>query len=233
VSSSSYQDTTQTNTNTDTQNNTSSTLAISNVSVNPKEFAPTGTIYYTISKPAYVTLVVYNRSLIPVRTLESGVKKSAGSYSILWDGKDSQGFEVEDIVYSFKITAEDLSGLLESHAAGTINMSPATFSVNVVSASPLPYNPKGQAGGLNPLTITYSLSATAKVTASIYDSNGNLVKELFKDNLISSGTNTITWDGLDYRNARVTSGSYQIRITAKKDSGRQSQSTMDIVIKVK
>lgn len=203
---------------------------ISNVSVNPRKFAPSGTINYTISEPSRVTLVIYNRMLVPVRTLESNVQKNAGNYSVAWDGKDSQGFEVDDVVYTYKITAVDKEGLLAEPATGIINVDAAPFTVTAISVSPTVYTPRGAAGGLNPATVTYTLPVNAKVSAVILSSDGKLVRKVITDVESKSGVNTITWHGTDYNNAMVTPGTYTCKITAVNGSGRQSNSSINIVV---
>jgi flagellar basal-body rod modification protein FlgD len=62
-------------------------------------------------------------------------------------------------------------------------------------------------------------SSAADVSVEIVDQNGETVRELSAANL-SSGENTISWDGCDEQGHRLEAGSYTIRVTAKDSNGQ-------------
>lgn len=64
----------------------------------PNPFNPTTTIKYSIDKTGIVKLNVYNVLGKKVRTIVNG-KKSAGIYSVLWDGTDDNGNKVASGIY--------------------------------------------------------------------------------------------------------------------------------------
>jgi len=67
--------------------------------------------------------------------------------------------------------------------------------------------------------LVFSLDSDAtNVAITIYDSDGNEVKTITATDL-SSGTNTITWDGTDDDGSAVDDGSYTYEVSALDSSG--------------
>jgi len=64
---------------------------------------------------------------------------------------------------------------------------------------PNPFNPE--------TTIKYSLKNNSKVTLSIYNTKGQLVKELI-NSIVSAGLHSIVWNGKDIQGSFVSSGIY-------------------------
>jgi flagellar hook assembly protein FlgD len=89
-------------------------VEIRDVSDSPDSFSPnndgfydTTSISYTLSKTAFVSIVVRGPSGAVVRTLLNGVSRQAGGNATTWDGKDDQGGVVPDGLYSYTIQAND------------------------------------------------------------------------------------------------------------------------------
>jgi len=68
----------------------------------PNPFNPTTTIRYTLSTSGYTSLTVSNMLGQPVKTLLQS-KQPAGSYSVDWDGTNSDGAEVSSGVYFYSL----------------------------------------------------------------------------------------------------------------------------------
>jgi hypothetical protein len=68
---------------------------------------------------------------------------------------------------------------------------------------PNPFNPS--------TTIEYQIPKTAKVNISIFDINGQLVKELLHETQ-TEGLHRVTWDGTDQHNQPVASGIYIYKV---------------------
>jgi hypothetical protein len=68
----------------------------------PNPFNPSTTIRYRLDGPTELTLRVYNLKGQLVRELVSG-SRTAGDYSIVWDGTDSQGRQVASGVYHLRM----------------------------------------------------------------------------------------------------------------------------------
>lgn len=70
----------------------------------PNPFNPTTTLEYGLAAPERVTISVYNINGELVRTLVND-RKSAGWYSVEWDGRNQSGSPVASGVYLSKMTA--------------------------------------------------------------------------------------------------------------------------------
>jgi hypothetical protein len=71
---------------------------------------------------------------------------------------------------------------------------------------PNPFNPS--------TTIRFALQETGKVTVSVYDIQGRLVKSLVNNSEQSAGTYEVNWDGTDSNGNKVTSGIYFTKMSA-------------------
>jgi FlgD Ig-like domain len=74
----------------------------------PNPFNPTTTIEFSTPAAGSVRLAVYDVSGRRVRTLVNGVRE-AGSYQIVWDGRDERGLRVGSGVYFYKLDAREAS----------------------------------------------------------------------------------------------------------------------------
>ena len=68
----------------------------------PNPFNPQTTIGYTLPNADFTKLVIYNMAGQKIRTLISE-QKSAGSHSILWDGRDDNGNQVSSGIYIYHL----------------------------------------------------------------------------------------------------------------------------------
>lgn len=85
---------------------------LSSLSLTPRVFSPTGSfasrqigIGFTLSRPAPVTLRIYNRAGRMVQEVASGQAMNAGSNLLRWDGKDRRGEFVADGIYMVTVEA--------------------------------------------------------------------------------------------------------------------------------
>jgi flagellar hook assembly protein FlgD len=77
----------------------------------PNPFNPVTTIGFKVQGsrfkvPLPTTLTIYNILGQKVRTLVDEPKR-AGSYEVIWDGKDNKGEEVASGIYFYQLRAED------------------------------------------------------------------------------------------------------------------------------
>ena len=70
----------------------------------PNPFNPTTAIKYNLPESNYVTLKIYNMLGQEIRTLVSG-QANAGSYNVVWNGKDNFGHSVSSGAYIYQIVA--------------------------------------------------------------------------------------------------------------------------------
>ena len=68
----------------------------------PNPFNPTTTISYGIPQLSNVNISIYNILGERVQTLYHGIK-SAGSYQVMWNGKNEQGITVTSGVYFYQM----------------------------------------------------------------------------------------------------------------------------------
>jgi len=77
------------------------------MSAYPNPFNPTTIIGFTISQPAPVSLAVYNIRGQQVRGLISGEGLSAGTHTVVWDGKNNSGGDVASGLYLCQLSTGD------------------------------------------------------------------------------------------------------------------------------
>ena len=70
----------------------------------PNPFNPTSTIRYQLPENAKVMISIYNSLGQKIRTLVNA-NMDAGSYNVLWDGKDNNGRKVTSGVYLYRMEA--------------------------------------------------------------------------------------------------------------------------------
>jgi N-acetylneuraminic acid mutarotase len=75
----------------------------------PNPFNPTTTIQYSLSAAANVTLRIYNLLGQEVVTLADG-EYGAGTFRVVWDGRNAAGTPVGSGVYFYSLTAKSASG---------------------------------------------------------------------------------------------------------------------------
>jgi hypothetical protein len=71
----------------------------------PNPFNPSTTIRFALAEEGLVDLSVYNVLGQRIRTLISE-KKTVGSYSVVWDGRDEKGIKVASGVYLYRLETE-------------------------------------------------------------------------------------------------------------------------------
>ena len=71
----------------------------------PNPFNPTTTISFSLPKEAPVTFEIYNMLGVKIRTLMAGQTKSAGLYTVAWDGRNDAGVSMSSGVYLYRINA--------------------------------------------------------------------------------------------------------------------------------
>jgi hypothetical protein len=72
----------------------------------PNPFNPATEIAYSLSRPGYVSLVVFNTSGKVVRTLVAGFQ-SAGHHFANWDGTSDEADRVPSGIYFYRLTTEE------------------------------------------------------------------------------------------------------------------------------
>lgn len=76
----------------------------------PNPFNPSTTIRYSVPKTSPVVLTIYDILGHEIRTLVNTVK-TAGTYSIVWNGDDNRGVPVSSGLYFYRIRAGQYSDM--------------------------------------------------------------------------------------------------------------------------
>ncbi|MEA2461652.1 MAG: hypothetical protein QOH90_1829, partial [Actinomycetota bacterium] len=84
--------------------------------------------------------------------------------------------------------------------------------ITEVSDSPDPFTPNGD-GTKDKVVFKWTLDEKAVVTVKIFNTNGHLVRDLMRENLIP-GVWTIPWNGKDNFKHALAPGTYNYRIRA-------------------
>jgi len=141
-----------------------SDVKISKTSFNPSLGEEIAFCYY-LSKPAKVSVLVYDPDHGLIRMLAAEKDVNAGGQTIIWDGKDVDGNLVPDEAYFFTIMVEDGSGAKEVY-------DPTTFSGgaghDITTAD---INPQSQ-------TITYKMPEMGRVMIRMGIQGGPLMNQL-------------------------------------------------------
>jgi flagellar basal-body rod modification protein FlgD len=66
----------------------------------------------------------------------------------------------------------------------------------------------------------------SKVTVSVYDEQGNLVKTIEQEGSFDEGMNEITWDGTDTNGTQVPEGEYTFKVSAEDAEGDRVEASM-------
>ena len=164
---------------------------LSNVRTSKSSFNPSRgeevAIYYNLSKPAKVTVHVYDpdRGLIMTMTTEKYI--THGEQTIIWDGKDMDGNVVPDEAYFFTILSVDERGNKEIY-------DPTTFSGgeehDITKAD---INIQSQ-------TVTYKMPEMGRVMIRIGIQSGPLLNTLVDWKPRVKGMITEYWNGKDKDN---------------------------------
>ena len=72
----------------------------------PNPFNPTTTIKYSIADDSNVKLIIYDLLGKEISTLINDEEKSAGAYSVIWNGKNKFGNEVSSGLYFYRLITE-------------------------------------------------------------------------------------------------------------------------------
>jgi flagellar hook assembly protein FlgD len=92
----------------------------------PTRFDPTtdngATISYTLSKPASVTVDIYDFSNNLIKNVVTNVSQLQGSNSVIWDGKNDSGNFAYPDVYRYKITATDSNSVTGPEVTGVVQV---------------------------------------------------------------------------------------------------------------
>ena len=102
-----------------------------------------------------------------------------------------------------------------------------TAAIDGIDCQPRAFAPAGGGGGLRDRTdISFDLTAAADVTVRVYSASGRLERVIARDQPMSSGRQSLSWNGRDEDGKVVASGLYVVVVT---EGGRQSEKIVAVV----
>ncbi len=113
--------------------------------------------------------------------------------------------DVSDGIYYYRLKQIDFSGAFEysGEIEVLVDFTPQSFELS--QNFPNPFNPT--------TTIQFQVPEASDVTIVIYDMLGQIVKELFVEN-VQAGNYSVEWNGVNNSGLKMSSGSYIYRMTA-------------------
>ena len=193
------------------------------VSANPGSFDPTlnqtTTVNYSLNTSASLRVNVMQGSTT-VKTLRTLSQQSAGSYQLVWDGRDSNGNLMGVGSYTVQVYATNGAGSDTESASVSIVSNTTVTAPNItnVYANPTPFNPNN----VN-TRVYFTLDKTATVSVSILDGSST-VKNLVSSTSLGAGTYYYEWNGRDSNGNLVSDKVYTARVTASNSAGSDTES---------
>ncbi|MHB9038499.1 MAG: hypothetical protein ACYC64_17745 [Armatimonadota bacterium] len=175
-------------------------------------------IFYKMSAPAQEGMV--NISIGGIKTVQGTANRGQNTLANVWDGSTNSGNYVDGGPYGLTFNVAPLSGqvgpmlnLSANHAPEFTPASPSNETLTIDAYIDEP--------------VRRQQARQAKLTAVVYDSNGQFVRLLANEQQanisnrvdIADGQNELIWDGKDEQGQTVGSGSYTIVLFAKDDAG--------------
>ncbi|MDF2607392.1 MAG: family serine peptidase [Bacillales bacterium] len=166
---------------------------------------------------ANITVDVYNSSGIHVKNIVRNKVVSAGVSTIRWNGTNANGSYVGTGIYTIKAKA-NLNGKT-FYKSSKVSLNNAVAPNIVPSQTSYYYSKKSKAS----LRTYVKLNKSQKVTATIYNSAGKVIKKLLTNYALPSGNNSIRWSGTDSLGRKVPDGTYRIAVVGKDNKNRVSK----------
>jgi len=197
---------------------------VTNTYASPNPFDPndeTTNINYTLNTTANVTVTVLDGGST-IETLQSSVSRNAGTYSIAWDGRNSNNNPYSEGTYTYHVYATNTYGSDTETGNVTIDYngggSCTTPSITSDYITPSPFDPDNN----DDARINYTLNTSAYVTVTMRDNSG-VIRTLVGGSNMSSGSNDVYWNGNDDEGDQVSGGTYTYRIYATNNCGSDTE----------
>jgi len=181
---------------------------------------PNGTtLEFQIDGAASVTATFYkvnaDNSLTAVDTASAIYTNGVGTKQLFWDALWLIGQDLgrQSGNYRFQVVASTAGSSVDT---GTLSTVIVIDSVDIHSLSVTP-GVDNSGNATAPFLITYALAKEARVTMTISDSSGTIVRTLVNNQLKSAesvSSHTIVWDGLTAAGAPAPLGVYTLTVDA-------------------
>jgi len=179
-------------------------------------------VSYAVTRQSSVTVQIMSLELPPrvVSNVIAGqIRDGDMVYRDFWDGKDDNGTFVDGGAYNVRVTAQDISSQLASHATVQMTIDVYPLRIYDVSITPLTLE--------NPAIVSYQVSEPMKVVTKIYKpgtsfnsfgiasppESTSLVKRIIGVRPARTKVEEY-WDGTDLTLSKVPDGNYVFKIYA-------------------
>ena len=157
-------------------------------------------VYYSVMEEAKGTIEVYDANGQLIQRLYDNVRHAPLNYYMDWDLKDSNGKDVPEGTYTFRLT---FGGMIEE-----VNVVVTDF----LEITHTKIEPKEIESGQETAAY-YMISHNAVGSVAVYNEDGEKVHDIYDHTPHIEGYYKVTWDGTDNNGKAVPSGTYTIRIT--------------------
>lgn len=107
--------------------------------------------------------------------------------------------------YYYKLTDTDFAGQITYHGPVKVEVNVLPGAFDISQCYPNPFNPETE--------IEFTVKEGGVVRLAVYDVMGRFIRLLY-DGPANAGTHRIRWDGTNASGAKLSSGTYIIRMTA-------------------
>ncbi len=182
---------------------------------------------YTLSETSNVTVDVFDQFNTKIITLLNNIKQNAAENTATWNNIAIGTKQATDGIYTYKITAVDNVKQASAPASGTFIINTAATTATI-SATPEYFKPSGS----STISIKHIVSEPCKATLEVKDTDGNVVRTLYKDILQKSNTSiTSVWNARNASGVIVEDGAYTGVLTLIDCEGNKTEkSTTPIYI---
>lgn len=212
----------------DYENPAGTAPSVTNDMADPSTFDPnneTTTIKYNLNTSATVTVKIYDGTTT-VETLLNATSQSAGSKSVVWDGRNTSNNPYAEKTYTYEVYATNAYGTDTETGPVTIDYdTPSGNAPNITNdqANPSTFDPNDET-----TAISYYLDKTANVTVKIKN-DGATVETLLSSVNQTAGNKSIVWDGRNTSNNPYAEDTYTYEIYAENSYGSDTE-TGNVVI---
>lgn len=160
-------------------------------------------------EPGTVIATVRNAAADIVDRVSASIGSSA--VSIAWDGRDEQGNDLPDGAYQVSIATLDRAG---NRSASHVRTVAVYAALGHVTASKAAFYPQDGDSLGRTVALSFRLRDAARVSWTIQDGDGAVVRTIRTDAALGAGTQAFAWDGRNDAGAFVPRGTYRSVVTA-------------------
>ena len=188
---------------------------ITNMTVSPSTFDPNNsysTISYTVDRTSNQYVQIKNGASV-IRTFSAydGDSYSAGTKTLIWDGKNTSGSLVSEGTYTVYVKASNSQGYDEDTRSVTVDYVSGGTCSGLVSTFDV--NPSGtwDPNEDDEMEIDFEIEEDVD-SLRILAKKGSESVELYDEDDLDEGEYDLTWDGTDEDSDQVSQGQWQIQL---------------------